>query len=162
MVRRLITVLVLLALANAGIGCSSSRTRVPNWLEIPSGYRGYLVVEFTNPSCPLLERRGEYEVIRFGDDGRACASNRYEEQVGVATDRYFYRDPDGRLTELTYEDVHFGTMYGTVTPPNGPPINRLTGSVFAPAGGNAIVNYAIRTCAWSDSPCWKPLRTTGL
>jgi hypothetical protein len=158
MVRKLMTVIVVLAIAMTATGCSNRR--VPNWLEIPNGYRGYLVVEFSNPSCPLLERRGEYEVIRFGEDGRACASDRYEDQEGIATDRFFYFHPDGHLTELTYQDVNFGTMYGTVSPPNGPPITRLTGSVFAPAGGNAIVNYAMRTCAWSDSACWKPLRMT--
>jgi len=158
MFRKSMTVFIVLAIALIGTSCS--RTRVPNWLEIPDGYRGYVVVEFSNPSCPSLERRGDYEVIRFGEDGRACASNRYEDQVGVAKDRYFYRHPDGRLTELTNPDVNFGTMYGTVSPPIGPAITRLTGSVFAPAGGNAIVNYAIQTCAWSDLACWKPLRMT--
>jgi hypothetical protein len=153
--RRVATLLIVLAVAVL-TGCQKQRT--PNWIEIPAGYRGYVVVEFSNPSCPALERRGEFEVIRFADDGRACASNRYEEQEGVATDRYFYSHPDGRLTELTYQNVKFGSMSGTVSPAVRPPLRRMWGSVFAPPGGNATVNYAIQNCAWSDAACWLPLR----
>lgn len=138
-------------LAGALTGCAPTQARTPNWIEIPAGYRGYLVVQFSEPSCPALERRGEYQVIRFGDDGRACTSELYEDQEGVAVDHTYYVYPDGRLIELGRQDASFGTMYGGS-------LHRMSGWVFAPPGGNAYTNQAIQTCAWSDTVCWRPLR----
>ena len=148
-VRPAFVALLVLLVAASLTACQ--RQRVPNWVEIPAGYRGYLVVQFEDASCPPLERRGDYEVIRFGDDGRACTSNRYSDQEGVAKDRWFYFYSDGHLEELTYNDVNFGTMYGGT-------LHRMSGSVFAPPGGNSLVNYAIGNCNWADAACWQPLR----
>jgi hypothetical protein len=135
------------------IACGPTRTptRTPNWIELPAGYRGYLVVQFSDPSCPPLERRGEYEVIRFGEDGRACTSARYEDQEGVARDRMFYVYPDGQLIELSYQDASLGTMYGGT-------LHRMSGWVFVAPHGNAYADRAIWSCAWSDTACWRVLR----
>lgn len=132
-------------------GCVDHDTRVANWVEIPAGYEGYLVVQFQNPTCPALERRDGYQVIRFGQDGRACASNRFVEQEGVARDHFSYVYADGTLVELRDPDIQFGTMYGG-------DLYRMSGSVFARPHANPYADKAIATCAWDDIPCWRPLR----
>jgi hypothetical protein len=149
-VKSLILLIALIAVVLLS-GCATRDTRIANWVEIPAGYEGYLVVQFQNPGCPPLELRQGYEVIRFGPDGRACASNTYSEQEGVAKDRYFYFYPDGTLVELRYPDVQFGAMYGGN-------LHRMTGSVFARPHANPYAEQAINTCAWNDLPCWRPLR----
>jgi hypothetical protein len=131
--------------------CAGGR-RTPDLLEIPAGYRGYLVVQFQDASCPALPRRNQYQVIRFGDDGRACASESYAEQEGIANDRYVYVFPDGHSEDLPIrDDVSFGRMYAGS-------LHRMVGWVYAPPGGDSSVNYVIEHCAWSDNACWKPLR----
>jgi hypothetical protein len=53
-------------------------------------------MQFGALSCPPLERREGYEVIRFDQDGRTCTSDRFEEQEGIARDRLFYLFDDGQ------------------------------------------------------------------
>src|SRR6266508_4920336 len=131
--------------------CTTTQTRTPDWVEIPAGYRGYLVVQYSDPACPPLERRGEHQVVRIGDDGRACTSEPYELQEGVARDRMFYVYADGQLIELDLEDASLGTMYGG-------DLHRISGWVFAKPRGNAYADHAIWSCAWSDTACWRVLR----
>ena len=53
---------------------SQPPAQLPLQLEIPDGYRGYVVLQYALASCAILPRRDGYTVIRFADDGRACTS----------------------------------------------------------------------------------------
>lgn len=133
------------------VACAPHDTRTPNWIEIPAGYRGALVVQFDDPSCPPLQRRDAYEVIRFGDDGRACTSEAYEDQIGVASDHIFYVDADGHRVEIDNPDAALGTMYAGS-------LHRMSGWVFVPPHSDPYADHATVSCRWSDVPCWKVLR----
>lgn len=137
---------VALVLASCGI----QQTRTPEWIEIPAGYRGYIVLQYSDPGCPALERRDGYEVIRFGGDGRACTSDISEE--GAAKDRLFYVYEDGSRVELNYQDAGFGSMFG-----GG--VHRVFGKVFAV--DDAVAKHALWACQWGDSACWRVLRQSG-
>ena len=50
---------------------SQPPAQLPLQLEIPDGYRGYVVLQYALASCAVLPRRDGYTVIRFTDDGRA-------------------------------------------------------------------------------------------
>ena len=132
----------------------SVATRTPMWVEIPAGYRGYLVVQMNASSCPPLERRDGYVLVRFDKDGRACTSDSQASQEGAARDRLFYVYEDGRRVELTYEEAGLGTMWGMG-------IHRMSGWVFAPPGFDSYVSQAIGSCQWEDLPCWRVLRQSG-
>jgi hypothetical protein len=122
---------------------------LPLQLEIPQGYRGYVVLQYALPSCAALPRRDGYEVIRFGDDGRACTSER--DVKTTLRDRAYYVDATGAPTDeligfdVTFEQRQEGT-------------HRIIGTVFAVAP-DAIVIRAIDQCRWEDAKCWEGLRS---
>jgi hypothetical protein len=61
--------------------------------ELPVGYRGWAVLFYDKPQCPLLPRSGLYVVIRFDGNGRACTS---ESQLrGWRYHRYEHVPHDG-------------------------------------------------------------------
>ena len=123
--------------------------QLPLLLEIPDGYRGYVVLQYALSSCPMLPRRDGYTVIHFGDDGRACTSETTVETT--LRDRAYYVASNGEHTdELLGFDVDFERRQeGT---------HRIIGTVFAVAP-DPIVIRAIDQCRWEDAKCWEGLRS---
>ena len=122
---------------------------LPLQLEIPNGYRGYVVLQYALASCPLLPRREGYTVIRFGDDGRACTS-----ETTVATtlqDRAYYVRPGG---EHTGDNIIFAVDFEQ----RQEATHRIIGTVFA-AAPDPFVIQAIDQCRWEDARCWEGLRS---
>src|SRR5687767_15173783 len=75
---------------------TATPAQLPLQLEIPDGYRGYVVLQYALASCALLPRRDGFTVIRFGDDGRACTSETTVETT--LRDRAYYVGPGGEHT----------------------------------------------------------------
>ena len=46
----------------------------PLLFELPSDYRGWILVEFSEPSCPPLATRGLYLVMSIPSSGQTCTS----------------------------------------------------------------------------------------
>ena len=123
--------------------------QLPLQLEIPDGYRGYLVLQYALASCPVLPRRDGYTVIRFADDGRACTSETKVETT--LKDTAFYISPSGEHTgELLGFDVDFEQRQEAT--------HRIIGTVFAVAPDPFVIK-AIDQCRWEDAPCWEGLRS---
>ncbi len=70
--------------------------------ELPMEYRGWVLVQYADPTCPPIEMRWITLVIRVSTDGRACTSDFFP--YGFRVTRYQYIHPDGTRTELR-EDV---------------------------------------------------------
>ena len=123
--------------------------QLPLQLEIPDGYRGYVVLQYALASCPVLPRRDGYTVIRFADDGRACTSETKIETT--LKDTAFYISPSGEHTgELLGFDVDFEQRQEAT--------HRIIGTVFAVAPDPFVIK-AIDQCRWEDAPCWEGLRS---
>ena len=152
--RRVALVLALATAASCQQGLPSPRgaaapAQLPLQLEIPDGYRGYVVLQYALTSCPLLPRREGYTVIRFGDDGRACTS-----ETTVQTtlrDRAYYVGPGGEHTD---DNIIFAVDFEL----RREATHRIIGTVFAVAP-DAFVIQAIDQCRWEDAPCWVGLRS---
>ena len=145
---------LLLAVACQQIGlpsplASPAPAQLPLQLEIPDGYRGYVVLQYALSSCSLLPRRDGYTVIRFGDDGRACTSETRVE--ATLKDTAFYIAPTGEHTgELLGFDVNFEQREDAM--------HRIIGTVFA-VSPDPFVIQAIDQCRWEDAKCWEGLRS---
>jgi hypothetical protein len=128
---------------------SQPPTPLPLQLEIPDGYRGYVVLQYALSSCSALPRRDGYTVIRFGDDGRACTSETTVE--ATLKDTAFYIAPTGEHTgELIGFDVSFDQREDAT--------HRIIGTVFA-VSPDPFVIQAIDQCRWEDAKCWEGLRS---
>jgi hypothetical protein len=145
---------LLLAVACQQIGlpsplASGTRPQLPLQLEIPDGYRGYVVLQYALGSCPVLPRRDGHTVIRFADDGRACTSETKVE--ATLKDTAFYVTPTGEHTgELIGFDVSFDLREEAT--------HRIIGTVFAVAPDPFVIQ-AIDQCRWEDAKCWEGLRS---
>lgn len=145
---------LLLAVACQPIGLPSPRAsgappQFPLQVEIPDGYRGYVVLQYAQSSCAVLPRRDGHTVIRFGDDGRACTSETTVE--ATLKDTAFYIAPTGEHTgELIGFDVSFEQREETT--------HRIIGTVFA-VSPDPFVIQAIDQCTWEDAKCWEGLRS---
>ena len=64
---------------------------LPRQYEIPAGYKGWIVMQFDNPTCSPLERDGLFWVIRVRKNGGMCTSD--------------HRDPKFRYQKFEYVDV---------------------------------------------------------
>jgi hypothetical protein len=130
-------------------GATQAPPQLPLLLEIPDGYRGYVVLQYALASCAALPRRDGFTVIRFADDGRACTS---ETQVETTLkDRAYYIAPGGEHTgELIGFDVNFEQRQEAT--------HRIIGTVFAVAP-DPLVIQAIDQCRWEDAKCWEGLRS---
>jgi hypothetical protein len=123
--------------------------QLPLQLEIPEGYRGYVVLQYALDSCPLLPRRDGYTVIRFGDDGRACTSETTVETT--LRDRAYYVAPSGDRQE---EPINFAVTFEQ----RQEATQRIIGTVFAIAPDRFVL-IAIDQCRWEDAKCWEGLRS---
>ena len=123
--------------------------QLPLQLEIPDGYRGYVVLQYALATCTVLPRRGGFTVIRFGEDGRACTSETIDETT--LKDTAFYTAPSGEHTgELIGFDVNFEQRQEAT--------HRIIGTVFAVAP-DPLVIQAIDQCRWEDAKCWEGIRS---
>jgi hypothetical protein len=123
--------------------------QLPLQLEIPDGYRGYVVLQYALASCPVLPRRDGFTVIRFGDDGRACTSE--TTVVTTLRDRAYYLEPNGDVQD---EPINFAVDFQL----RQEATHRIIGTVFA-VTPDAFVIQAIVQCPWEDAACWQGLRS---
>lgn len=61
--------------------------------QFPSGYRGWVVVQYGDSNCPPLASKGLYKVIVVNVRGRSCTSSRMP--TGLRYLRFEYIDPNG-------------------------------------------------------------------
>jgi len=73
--------------------------RRPLLYELPSGLRGWVVIQHDDPSCPSIESRGLYVVISVPASGHACTSSPTM-LTGSRFVRYEYVSPDGTRTRI--------------------------------------------------------------
>jgi hypothetical protein len=91
--RRTNTFLSVLLLALFACSCEEQRT--PEKFLIPSGYVGWVRIEYSVPTEPPLPVEAGYQIIRIPQDGLLKTSSKLE--VGWAMDYFYYCDgPDCR------------------------------------------------------------------
>jgi len=86
-----------------GLWYSAANT-VTVW-EIPADFRGYAVLEWENPACPDLPRRGLMRVVPIDAAGYACTANRPGDVPGSISTVLVW--PDGRREELRSQDYTY-------------------------------------------------------
>ena len=59
---------------------------------IPGGYKGWIVVQFEDPTCPPLPREGTFLVVMVSPTGRACTSNSRPAGIDYVQFDYIYGD----------------------------------------------------------------------
>lgn len=69
--------------------------------EIPEGFRGRVVIQYEDPSCPSLRTSGLYVVIPISESGRGCTKSAVPE--GWRYTRYDYVTSDGSRTRISDE-----------------------------------------------------------
>lgn len=62
--------------------------RPPSRFLIPSGYKGWVRIEYRVPNAPQLPREGDYLLVRLTDDGTLKTSSDLPE--GWGHDQFFY------------------------------------------------------------------------
>ncbi len=62
--------------------------RPPSRFLIPSGYRGWVRIEYRVSNAPQLPREGDYLLVRLADDGTLKTSSELPE--GWGHDQFFY------------------------------------------------------------------------
>ncbi len=83
--------------SGAALSMGTVTARHPTRFLIPSGYVGWVTVEYGDGGPPLEMSKGAY-ICRVPSSGVVSTSSPMEE--GWATDRYFYLSADGKLTKL--------------------------------------------------------------
>jgi len=68
--------------------------RPPSRFLIPSGYIGWIRIEYRIPTAPPLGREGKYLLVRIDPDGSAKTSSDLPE--GWGKDQFFYDSETGR------------------------------------------------------------------
>lgn len=82
---------------SAALSMGSVTTRHPTRYLIPSGYVGWVKIEYGDGGSPLEMSKGAY-ICRVPPGGVVSTSSPMEE--GWAADEYFYLSADGKLTKL--------------------------------------------------------------
>jgi hypothetical protein len=73
----ILTLLLVLAIATAGISA-------PLRYELPDGFRGWVLIQYMDSSCPPLVRDGIGDVVLVPESGRACTSSAPREGWHIA------------------------------------------------------------------------------
>jgi hypothetical protein len=76
--------------------------------QFPPGYRGWVVVEYSNPGCAPLAKQGIYLVTSISASGRGCTSVPIPE--GWRYVRYEYVNADGERTKLRADGWNTGSL----------------------------------------------------
>ena len=66
--------------------------------ELSPGLRGWVVIQYEDPDCQLLETKGIYLVIPIPASAHVCTSNSLP--MGWRYTRYEYLNPDGTWTQI--------------------------------------------------------------
>jgi len=98
--RRRSTVLLALAML---LGCS---TRMPDRVEIPEGFVGWIVVQYAKPECVPLPKANGYYVLRVSARGRICTSD--SPTSGEAFDKFDFVRADGTTVEIDQRSLVWG------------------------------------------------------
>lgn len=70
--------------------------------EIPSGFKGWFIVQFENQSCPPLRSQGMFLVVSVPDSGRVCTSTHHAN--GLVYYQFYRVSSDGRRQRLRWND----------------------------------------------------------
>jgi len=84
---------VTVGLASVLVACEQRRE--PSVYELPSTYRGWVLIEWRRPNCPPIPTDGGKLVFRFSASGRICTSSPLSE--GWAKDEYYFVGQGRRL-----------------------------------------------------------------
>ena len=88
----------------AGLICgllAMSILRRPVLIEIPAGYKGWVIVRVDDAHCPQLATRGWFRVVSVPSSARVCTSS--PELLDRPTYiRFEYVYPDGKRTSLPW------------------------------------------------------------
>lgn len=68
--------------------------RVPSVYEIPAGYEGWVFIFWNQKNAPAIPKEKEGSVFTVPNDGILRTSSTKPD--GWATDRYYWKHPDGR------------------------------------------------------------------
>jgi hypothetical protein len=77
-----------LALLSVIVLPACGHARTPCVYEIPSGYTGWVLIEFERPDAPPLPKRDGKLIFHVGGDGHMATSSKCE--FGWSHDEYFY------------------------------------------------------------------------
>jgi hypothetical protein len=91
-------VVVAIFILVVGVAIYTGKLARPLAWRFPQGYRGWVVMNFQNSSCPPLAKDGLYLVISVAASGRGCTSASFPE--GWRYNQYEYVDSLGRQTKL--------------------------------------------------------------
>jgi hypothetical protein len=78
---------------------------------VPTNYHGAVEVQFNQASQPEAEKEGQHMVYHIPKDGILKVSTEAPNS-GVAKDKYYYVDQQGKRTELTYGTNVHGVFFG--------------------------------------------------
>ena len=87
--------------------------RPPSRFLIPSGYVGWVTVEYHVPNAAPLAREGKYRLVRVGDSGTLQTSS--DLPAGWAHDQYFYDSVNRRLPLSNAGWCKGGMIWGEIS-----------------------------------------------
>lgn len=90
--------------------------RPPTRLLIPSGYVGWVRIEYQVPNAPPLPREGKYLLLRLEKNGTLRTSS--DLPAGWAHDQFFYYSEKTRRPLSNAGWCKGGMIWGEVTVPN--------------------------------------------
>jgi hypothetical protein len=74
--------------------------RGPIWIKLPKEYKGWVVIQYEDSSCPPLEKKGGYVFIPISSKGFGCVS--YPILPGFRKWKYDYETADGKHLDLPH------------------------------------------------------------
>ena len=94
----LLGVVAMIFVVTAAVAIYTGKLAGPISWRFPRGYRGWVVVQFQNSSCPPLAKEGVYLVIPISASGHGCTSSAIPE--GWRYTRYESINSRGERTKL--------------------------------------------------------------
>jgi uncharacterized protein DUF6843 len=91
--------------------------RPPSRFLIPSGYVGWVRVEYRVSSAPSLPREGKYLLVKVDGEGRLQTSS--DLPPGWGRDQFFYYNGNGRQALSNAGWCKGGMIWGEMAEPNG-------------------------------------------
>jgi hypothetical protein len=70
----------------------------PMRYQFPSGFKGWVVIKYEDPSCPQLLEQGVFYVVRVPESGRVCTSTGHDNRWIYYQFEYVY--PNGKRESL--------------------------------------------------------------
>lgn len=94
-------IVVISSVSVALVFAACERPRTPQHYFVPDGFNGWAYVKYDDPSCPPLEIRDGWQMVRIPASGRTCTSSPYE--PGKAKEIWEYERSDGTTRPLDYD-----------------------------------------------------------